>query len=76
MIKRERWASVLTVSVKSWLLGLSKSNKIGKYPRVRSSSFSASKTALRSGVKRPRMSTAFFAMVSMTSRIFGLLSNK
>ena len=57
-MKRERWASVLTVSVKFRLPGFSKSNKIGKYPYIRRASLRASKTALRSGVKRPRMRTA------------------
>ena len=45
---------------------------VSRQSRLRSSSRSASRTALRSSVKRPRISTALEVMVSMTLRIFSL----
>jgi hypothetical protein len=75
-MNRASLARVPTVSRMVRLAGLSKSNRIGSRPCWRSSARTASSTALRSGVKRPRISTALAVTVSMTARIFWLFRSR
>jgi hypothetical protein len=73
MMYRANCASSLTVSMMFLLSDWSKSNTMGVRSCLRSSSRRASRTALRSGVKRPRIRTALVVIVSMMSRILNSL---
>src|SRR4051812_33729774 len=64
---RDRPASNRTVSVKSFVSGLSKLNTIGTKPRSRSLSRNFSRTSILPSVKRPNRRTPLFPIVSMTS---------
>ena len=59
--KWDKLASSRTVSVKSFVSGLSKLNTIGTKPRLRSFSRNRSRTAIRPSVNRPSRSTPFLS---------------